>query len=53
MSIKDRIQTEIQGLEGLLIGALRIQNPKYIREIRKDIKGLQRELRIQKVRERG
>lgn len=53
MSIKDRIQTEIQGLEGLLIGALRIQNPKYIREIRKDIEGLQKELRIQKVKERG
>ncbi len=53
MSIKDRIQNQIEGLEGLLIEALRIQNPKYIREIRKDIEGLQKELRIQKVRERG
>jgi hypothetical protein len=53
MNIKERIQTEIQGLEGLLIQALRIQNPKYIRELRKDIEGLQRELRIQKVKERG
>jgi hypothetical protein len=48
-----RIQKDIEGLEGLLIGALRIQNPKYIREIRKDIEGLQKELRIQKVKERG
>jgi hypothetical protein len=52
MNIKERIQTEIQGLEGLLIGALRIGNPKYIREIRKDIEGLQKELRIQRVKER-
>ena len=47
----ERIRNEIEGLEGLLIGALRIQNPKYIRELRKDIEGLQRELRIQKVKE--
>jgi hypothetical protein len=53
MNIKDRIQTQIQELEGLLIGALRIQNPKYIREIRKDIEGLQKELRKVKVKERG
>ena len=53
MKVKDRIQNQIEGLEGLLIGALRIQNPKYIREIRKDIEGLQRELRKVKVRERG
>jgi hypothetical protein len=48
-----RIQTEIEGLEGLLTMAGRIQNPKYQRMIRADIEGLQRELRIQKVRERG
>jgi hypothetical protein len=48
-----RIQTDIEGLEGLLIQALRIQNPKYIREIRKDIEGLQKELKIQRVKERG
>ena len=48
-----KIQTDIEGLEGLLTMALRIQNPKYIREIRKDIEGLQKELRIQKVKERG
>ena len=47
----ERIRNEIEGLEGLLIVALRIQNPKYIRELRKDIEGLQRELRIQKVKE--
>ena len=49
----ERIQNQIEGLEGLLIEALRIGNPKYIREIRKDIEGLQKELRIQKVKERG
>ena len=53
MKVKDRIQNQIEGLEGLLIEALRIGNPKYIREIRKDIEGLQKELRIQKVKERG
>ena len=53
MKPTERIQTDIEGLEGLLIGALRIQNPKYIRELRKDIEGLQKELRIQKVKERG
>ena len=49
----ERIQNQIEGLEGLLTGAIRIQNPKYMRMIRKDIEGLQRELRIQKVKERG
>ncbi len=53
MSPKDRIQKDIEGLEGLLTMALRIQNPKYIREIRKDIEGLQKELRKVKVKERG
>jgi hypothetical protein len=51
MSIKDRIQTDIEGLEGLLTIAIRVNQPKYIRELRKDIEGLQRELRIQKVKE--
>jgi hypothetical protein len=51
MKVKERIQNQIEGLEGLLIQALRIQNPKYIREIRKDIEGLRRELKIQKVKE--
>jgi hypothetical protein len=53
MSIKDRIQKDIEGLEGLLIHALRIGNPKYQRMIRADIEGLQRELKIQRVKERG
>ena len=48
-----RIQTDIEGLEGLLTMALRNGNPKYIREIRKDIEGLQKELKIQRVKERG
>ncbi len=51
MKPTERIQTDIEGLEGLLIGALRIENPKYIREIRKDIEGLQKELKIQRVKE--
>ena len=53
MNPKEKIQKDIEGLEGLLIGALRIGNPKYIREIRKDIEGLQKELRKVKVKERG
>ncbi len=53
MNPKDRIQTEIEGLEGLLTLAIRINQPKYIREIRKDIEGLQKELRKVKVKERG
>ena len=51
MNPKERIRNQIEGLEGLLIGAIRINQPKYIREIRKDIEGLQRELRIQRVKE--
>ena len=46
-----RIQKDIEGLEGLLIGAIRVNQPKYMRMIRADIEGLQRELRIQKVKE--
>ncbi len=53
MKPTERIQKDIEGLEGLLTMALRIQNPKYIREIRKDIEGLQKELRKVKVKERG
>jgi len=53
MKVKERIQNQIEGLEGLLIQALRIGNPKYIREIRKDIHRLQMELRKVKVKERG
>jgi hypothetical protein len=46
----ERIQKEMEGLEGLLSHAQRISQPKYIRQIRKDIGGLERELRIQRVR---
>jgi hypothetical protein len=53
MNIKDRIQTDIEGLEGILTIAIRVNQPKYMRMIRADIEGLQKELRIQKVRERG
>ena len=51
MKGSERIQKDIEGLEGLLQIALRINNPKYQREIRKDIEGLRKELRIQKVRD--
>jgi hypothetical protein len=49
MKPTDRIQTEIEGLESLLTVAIRINQPKYVRELRKDIEGLGRELRIQRV----
>ena len=49
MKRTDRIQTEIEGLESLLTVAIRVNQPKYIRQLRKDIEGLQRELKIQKV----
>jgi hypothetical protein len=53
MNIKERIQKDIEGLEGLLTIAIRVNQPKYVRELRKDIEGLQKELRIQRVKERG
>ena len=53
MNPKERIQTDIEGLEGLLTIAIRVNQPKYQRMIRRDIEGLQRELKIQRVRERG
>jgi hypothetical protein len=46
----ERIRNEIEGLEGLLVQAIRISQPKYIRQIRKDIEGLQRESKIEKVK---
>ena len=48
-----RIQNQIEGLEGLLTMAIRVNQPKYQRMIRADIEGLQKELKIQKVKERG
>jgi len=53
MKPTERIQTEIEGLEGLLTTALRINNPKYMRMIREDIHRLERDLKIQRVKERG
>jgi hypothetical protein len=53
MKPTERIQTEIEGLEGLLTIAIRVNQPKYQRMIRRDIEGLQKELRIQRVKERG
>ena len=51
MKPTERIRNEIEGLEGLLTIAIRVNQPKYQRELRKDIEGLQRELKIQKVKE--
>jgi hypothetical protein len=53
MKVRERIQTDIEGLEGLLTIAIRVNQPKYMRMIRADIEGLQKELRKVKVRERG
>ncbi len=50
MNATEKILREIEGLEGLLVQAQRYNQSKYIREIRRDIEGLQRELRIQKVK---
>jgi hypothetical protein len=51
MNPKEKIQKEIEGLRGLLQQSLRIGNPKYQRMIRGDIEKLERDLRIQKVKE--
>ena len=51
MKPTERIQRDIEGLEGLLTIAIRVNQPKYIRELRKDIEGLGRELGIQRVKE--
>jgi hypothetical protein len=51
MKPTERIQTEIEGLESLLTVAIRVNQPKYMRRIRADIEGLQRELRKEKVKE--
>jgi hypothetical protein len=51
MKGSERIQNEIEGLESLLTVAIRINEPKYIRQLRKDIEGLRRELKIQRVKE--
>ena len=53
MKPTERIQKDIEGLEGLLTIAIRVNQPKYQRMIRADIEGLQRELKIQRVKERG
>ena len=53
MNPKERIQKDIEGLEGLLTIAIRVNQPKYQRMIRADIEGLQKELRKVKVKERG
>ena len=53
MNPKEKIQKNIEGLEGLLTIAIRVNQPKYMRMIRRDIEGLQKELRKVKVKERG
>jgi hypothetical protein len=47
----ERIRNRIEGLKGLLTQAIRIGEPQYIRSIRGDIERLEREYRIEKVKE--
>ena len=47
----ERIRNRIEGLKGLLTLAIRIGEPQYIRSIRGDIERLEREYRIEKVKE--
>jgi hypothetical protein len=51
MNPKEKIRNEIEGLESLLTVAIRVNQPKYIRGIREDIHRLEREWRIQRVKE--
>ena len=52
-SQRNKIEGDIEGLKGLLTLAQRYNQPKYMRMIREDIHRLERDLKIQKVKERG
>ena len=49
MNSIEKIRNRIEGLQALLQMSIRIGEPEYSRNIRKDIEGLQKELRIQRV----
>jgi len=50
MSPIDKIKNRIDGLQSLLTMSLRLGEPAYTRSLRKDIEGLERELKILKVK---
>ena len=50
MSPIDKIKNRIDGLQSLMAMSLRLGEPAYTRSLRKDIEGLERELKILKVK---
>ncbi len=51
MNSIDKIRNRIGGLQALLQMSIRIQEPQYSRNIRKDIEGCERELKILRVQQ--
>jgi hypothetical protein len=51
MSGIDKVRNRIEGLQALLTMSIRIGEPQYTRNIRKDIEGCERELKILKVQQ--
>ena len=51
MSSIDKIRNRIGGLQALLQMSIRIGEPQYTRNIRKDIEGCERELKILRVQQ--
>jgi len=49
MNSIDKIRNRIEGLQALLTMSIRIGEPQYTRNIRKDIEGCERELKILRV----
>jgi len=47
----DKVRNRIEGLQALLTMSIRIGEPQYTRNIRKDIEGCERELKILKVQQ--
>ncbi len=50
MSEIERTKKRIEGLQSLLTMSVRMGEPAYTRSLRKDIEGLERELKILKVK---
>ena len=51
MSEIERTKKRIAGLQSLMAMSVRMGEPAYTRSLRKDIEGLERELKILKVKE--
>ena len=51
MNSIDKIRNRIGGLQALLTMSIRIGEPQYTRNIRKDIEGCERELKILRVQQ--